>query len=107
MHKGHEGIAANTSSVLLLGEPSGAISCKVEQASPKSSIYSHMRNLLGGNKSIMADKGLAGRSHSHLSCGSEGNIGATGVAATERPLCLAVADDEDARGRHERGGAGR
>lgn len=59
-----------------------------------------MSELLGDNEPIIAHHGLACGSDSLLAVLGEGDVGDTSVAAVEGPFCLAVADDEDTRGRH-------
>ncbi len=59
-----------------------------------------MSQLAGGNQAVIADEGFPRGQHALLAVGGQGNVGRAGVAAVERPLSLAVADDEDAGGRH-------
>lgn len=55
----------------------------------------HVCQLLGHNQPIRPDHGLAGGQDTPLAVGGEGNVGAASVLAAQRPLRLAMADDED------------
>lgn len=59
-----------------------------------------MGKLLWHDQSIIADEGSAGGLDSLDAIGRERDIRGTGVAAVERPLCFAMADDEDPRSSH-------
>lgn len=69
-------------------------------ASKKKSLHSHVGKLLGHDQPIIADERSAGGLHSLDTIGRERDIRGTGVAAVERPLCFAMADDEDPRSSH-------
>ena len=59
-----------------------------------------MSQFPGDDETVVADHGLPCGPHSPLAVGGQGNIADAGVAATEGPLGLAVADYEDARSCH-------
>lgn len=62
---------------------------------------SHMSDLLWSNKTIWANKSLSSCSHTLLTVGSQRNISQTSMATIKRPLRLAMANKENARGRHD------
>lgn len=62
--------------------------------------YLHMCYLLGHDEAVVADKSTAGGLDTLYSVGSQWDIGRAGVAPIDRPLGLAMADDEDSRCRH-------
>ena len=62
----------------------------------------HVDKLFRDDETVVADKSAARCSDSLLAVGCEGDVRDAGVAAVERPLRLAVADDEAARRRHFR-----
>lgn len=59
-----------------------------------------MSQLAGDNQAVVTHQRLSRGQHPLLAVGCEGNIGRSCMAAVERPFGLAVADDEDAGGRH-------
>lgn len=59
-----------------------------------------MSQLPGNNQAVIADHGLARGPDAPLAVGGQGDVADAGVASVEGPLRLAVADDEDAGGRH-------
>lgn len=61
---------------------------------------SHVGELLGDNQPVVADQGAAGGRDALLAGGRQGDVGDARVLAAERPLRLAVADNEDAGGGH-------
>lgn len=56
----------------------------------------HMCKLARNNQSIISNQCLPRRSYPLLPTGSQRNISYTGMSAVERPLRLAMPDDEDA-----------
>jgi len=60
-----------------------------------------MSDLLWSNKTIWANKSLSSCSHTLLTVGSQRNISQTSMATIKRPLRLAMANKENARGRHD------
>ena len=62
--------------------------------------HSHVGQHGGHDQAIRAHEGLARGLDSLLAVCRERDVGAARVAAVERPLRLAMAHDEDARGRH-------
>lgn len=68
----------------------------------KRNRHSHVGNLLGSNKSVMANKSLSRSLDTLLTVGGEWNVGTAGMPTVEGPFRLAVADDEDAGCGHGR-----
>ena len=62
----------------------------------------HVDKPFRDDETVVADEGVAGCSDSLLTVGCQGDVRGAGVAAVERPLRLAVADNEAARRRHLR-----
>ncbi len=63
-------------------------------------MYLHVSDPLGSDQPVVADESPTRRPDALLAIRRQGNVGRAGVATVERPLRLAVADDEDARSRH-------
>ena len=61
-----------------------------------------MRDLPRDYQTVITDQSFARSYDSFLAVGRQGELRAAGVAAVERPFRLAVADDEDSGGRHDR-----
>lgn len=59
-----------------------------------------MDKLLRHNQAIVADESLAGGFDALLTIRREGDVGPACVSPIQRPLRLAMADDEDSRCRH-------
>jgi hypothetical protein len=57
--------------------------------------YSHMSKLLWYNQTIIPDESAAGGLDALLSVGCERDIGAAGVSAIQRPLCLTMTYEKD------------
>lgn len=55
-----------------------------------------MSQLSGHNQSILADKSLACGPNPPLTSSRKRDVAGAGVAAVQGPLCLAVADEENA-----------
>lgn len=62
-----------------------------------------MRQLLRHDQPVVPDQGSTRGSDALLAIGSQGKFRDARVSAVERPLGLAVTDDEDSRGGHGRG----
>lgn len=62
-----------------------------------------MAKLAGDDQPVAADECSPGSFDSLFAVCRQGDIGCTRVAAVERPLGLAVPDDEDARSHSEKG----
>ena len=59
-----------------------------------------MRQLGRYDQPIVSHKSLSGRPDPLLAIGGQRELGGTGMTSVERPFRLAMADDEDAWGRH-------
>lgn len=61
---------------------------------------SHMGELLWYDQPVVPNQSPAGGLHSFLAIGSQRNVRDAGMLAAQRPLRLAVTDNEDPRRRH-------
>ena len=77
-----------------------------EQGEDDVEKHSHVIKLAGHNQAIRPDHGLARGQDALLAVGCERDVGAARMLAAQRPLGLAVADDEDFGRRHGLQGGG-